>query len=132
MQFFDAHFSYSDSKKMIKKCQTKIRLKSDFFSDTKIIETTRQYHFGLKNIASMLENSTLNLLAWIHRLWTIGKMGTPTLIQKVIGAKITLILMLNKTDFYFKIQFFGIRIENNQNEIPNKAKFIFRKCRIPK
>ena len=25
--------------------------------------------------------------------------------------------MLNETDFYFQIQFFGIRIENKQNEI---------------
>ena len=34
-------------------------------------------------------------------------------------------MMLNETDFYFKIQFFGIRIENNQKEIPKQNKIRF-------
>ena len=69
---------------------------------------------------------------WICKSGSIGKTGTLTLTQKVIQVRITLIMMLNETDFYFQIQFFGIRIENKQNEILKQKKSFFRKCRIPK
>ena len=48
MQFFDTHFNHNYSKKSIKKCPTETGL--EFFSDMKIIETTRKFHIDFANL----------------------------------------------------------------------------------